>query len=75
MILYDEFIKIAKNFNKELDIIPVLYGSLGLEKVTGVKFSPQDIDILVPLTFLEEKWNIFKSQIEQLGYELIDLHG
>ena len=51
MTLYDEFIEIAKNLNAELNIIPVLYGSLGLEKVTGVEFSPQDIDILVPLTF------------------------
>ena len=70
MNLYDEFIIIAKSLNKELDIIPVLYGSLGLEKVTGVKFSPQDIDILVPLTYLEEKWSLLKSAIEHLGYEV-----
>jgi hypothetical protein len=74
MTLYDEFIEIAKNLNTELNIIPVLYGSLGLEKVTGVEFSPQDIDILVPLTFLEEKWEILKSLLKNLGYELIDLH-
>lgn len=73
MTLNDEFINIAKSLNKELDIIPVLYGSLGLEKVTNVKFFPQDIDILVPLIFLEEKWSILKSTIEQLGYEMIDL--
>lgn len=73
MTLYDEFIYIAKTLNKELDIIPVLYGSLGLEKVTKVDFSPQDIDILIPLTFLKEKWDIFKIVIEQLGYELIDI--
>lgn len=74
MTLYDEFIEIAKTLNTDLDITPVLYGSLGLEKVTGVEFSPQDIDILVPLIFLEEKWTILKSLIEHLGYELIDLH-
>jgi hypothetical protein len=74
MNLYDEFIEITKSLNKDLNIIPVLYGSLGLEKVTGVEFSPQDIDILVPLTFLEEKWVILKSLLENLGYELIDLH-
>lgn len=47
MTLYDEFISIAKSLNEKLDIVPVLYGSLGLEKATGVNFSPQDIDILV----------------------------
>lgn len=74
MHLYEEFLQIAKVLNKELDIIPVLYGSLGLEKETGIGFSPQDIDILVPFTFLDDKWNLFKSTIEQSGYELIDLH-
>ncbi len=74
MALYDEFIKIAKTMNKELNIIPVLYGSLGLEKVTGIEFSPQDIDILVPLTFLEENWELLKDVLEDIGYELIDLH-
>lgn len=74
MSLNDQFFNIANALNKELDIIPVLYGSLGLEKVTGVKFSPQDIDILVPLIFLEEKWTMLKSVIEQLGYEMVDLH-
>ncbi|MGP4108611.1 hypothetical protein [Virgibacillus sp. L01] len=73
MTLYDEFIYIAKTLNKELDIIPVLYGSLGLETVTKVDFSPQDIDILIPLTFLEDKWDSFKIVMEQLGYELIDI--
>lgn len=73
MTLYHEFLKIAKSLNEELDVIPVLYGSLGLEKVTGVTFSPEDIDILVPLVFLEEKWNMFKSVMEQLQYKLVNL--
>ncbi len=50
MKLYNEFINIAKTLNKELDIIPLLYGSLGLEKVT-VGLFPEDIDILIPLIF------------------------
>ncbi|WP_164669506.1 hypothetical protein [Virgibacillus doumboii] len=74
MILYHEFINIAKTLNKELDIVPVLYGSLGVEKVTGIDFSPQDIDILVPLTFLEEKWRFLKMVMEKLGYEFTDVH-
>ncbi len=61
MKLYNEFINIAKTLNKELDITPLLYGSLGLEKVTGLNFSPEDIDILIPLIFLEEKWKNLKK--------------
>lgn len=74
MSLYEEFINIAKTLNKELEIIPVLYGSLGLEKATGLDFSPQDIDLLVPLTYLEEKWQSLKYVIEQSGYQLVNLH-
>ncbi|MFX3674735.1 MAG: hypothetical protein ACE3JQ_09840 [Paenisporosarcina sp.] len=74
MALYDEFINIAKALNKELDIVPILYGSLGLEKVTRLDFNPQDIDILVPLIFFKEKWNMLLKVIEELGYELVDLH-
>lgn len=73
MTLYDKFIIIAKRLNKDLDITPVLYGSLGLEKVTKIDFSAQDIDILVPLIFLEEKWCLLKNVFENLGYELVDL--
>lgn len=71
--LYKEFINISKSLNRQLDIVPVLYGSLGLEKVTQMDFSPQDIDILVPLAFLEEKWEILKDTMEQLDYMLVDL--
>lgn len=73
MTLYQEFIYIARHLNKSLDITPVLYGSLGLEKATGIDFQPQDIDILVPLTFLEEKWDLLKTTMENLDYELIDI--
>lgn len=49
--LYQEFLQVTKVLNERLAIVPVLYGSLGLEKVTQLNFSPQDIDILVPLSF------------------------
>ncbi|MBR0018649.1 hypothetical protein FE205_20525, partial [Bacillus subtilis] len=74
MKLYNEFINIAKTFNKELDIIPLLYGSLGLEKVTGLDFSPEDIKLLIPLIFLEEKWEKLKKVMELHGYKMVDLH-
>lgn len=74
LYLYKEFISVSRILNQQLDIVPVLYGSLGLGKVTKVDFSPQDIDILVPLTFLEEKWKIFKHTMEQSDYTMVDLN-
>ncbi len=57
-----------------MNIVPVLYGSLGLEIVTGIDFSPQDIDILVPKRFLDENWPLLMETMEKLGYTQIDLH-
>lgn len=73
LYLYKEFICISRLFNQKLDIVPVLYGSLGLGRITGIDFSPQDIDILVPLTYLEEKWQLLQETMEQLGYMLVNL--
>lgn len=74
MNLYEEFVYIVSHVNKELDITPVLYGSLGLEKATGIDFQPQDIDMLVPLVFLEGKWDLLKGAMESLDYKLVDIH-
>lgn len=70
--LYKEFLTIAKLLNQQLEIVPVLYGSLGLEKVTKLNFSPQDIDILIPLSFLEEKWQLLQDVMDQLGYTMVN---
>lgn len=71
--LYKEFTRISRVLNNELHIIPVLYGSLGLVKATATDFTPQDIDILVPLTFLKDRWDALCDVMERLGYELADL--
>lgn len=71
---YQAFKDLTRNLNETLNIIPVLYGSLGLERATGIDFQPQDIDVLVPLVFLEKKWDKLKALMESLGYELVDLH-
>ncbi|HSO59198.1 MAG TPA: hypothetical protein VLQ66_13365, partial [Paenisporosarcina sp.] len=72
--LYTEFLNVAKMLNNDLRVVPVLYGSLGLSRVTHLDFSPQDIDILVPLPFLTTEWETLQQTMEQLGYTLIDLH-
>jgi len=73
LYLYKEFIEIARLLNQQLDILPVLYGSLGLGIVAKVDLSPQDIDILVPLTYLEEKWQTLQYSMELLGYRMVNL--
>lgn len=72
--LFEEFLNIVRALNKELNITPVLYGSLGLKQITGIDFSSQDIDVLIPLEFLNERWTDFHGVVTGLGYELVDLH-
>lgn len=71
--LYNEFLLIAKVLNGGLDITPVLYGSLGLQIALGIDFHPQDIDILVPFEYINEKWDDLKMIVEDFGYKLVDL--
>ncbi|MBU9674326.1 hypothetical protein KQ939_15175 [Planococcus sp. CP5-4] len=71
-LLHKEFIRLCKSFNKELHIIPVLYGSLGLGKIAKMDFSPQDIDMLVPFVYLNEQWSALENLMERLGYSVID---
>ncbi|GAE37215.1 hypothetical protein [Halalkalibacter akibai] len=79
---FDEFIKIAKKLN-EIDIIPLLMGSVGLEVVTGQSWDAKDLDIHVPgdkrgwevqpeLSIFN--WNEMKKIMNSMGYSLIDLH-
>lgn len=55
-----------------MDIVPLLYGSLGLEYLTGRNLNADDIDILIPGTFLTDRWNEFQTVLEKDGYVLID---
>ncbi|MFN7249837.1 MAG: phosphoribosylanthranilate isomerase [Anaerobacillus sp.] len=79
---FNEFIKIAKKLN-DIDIIPLLMGSVGLEVVTGKSWDAQDLDIHVPG---DEKgwevptelsifnWNEIVNIMTSMGYSLICLH-
>jgi len=70
----DEFYKIAQMLNEKLGIIPLLYGSLGLQQLIDIDLCPDDIDILVPEIFINENWEKLKNEIEKCNYELVDLH-
>ena len=68
------FLKIAERLNTELNVFPLLYGSLGLQQRTGEELYPDDIDVLIPEVYLNEKWSSILSLMNSEGYELYDLH-
>ena len=69
-----EFLHIAELLNKKLNIIPLLFGSLGLEQRLHTNLNADDIDILIPEIFLNEKWNSIVTIMKDNGYVLYDLH-
>lgn len=72
--LEQEFYNLASVLNKRLNIIPLMYGSLGLEHITSVELGPSDIDILIPKQFINEKWDELKEVVEELGYQLENIY-
>lgn len=69
------FLQNAEMINDKFNIIPLLYGSLGLEVLTNSSLNAGDIDILIPQVFVTgDKWKEFKSFLESHGYTLIDEH-
>ena len=61
--------------NAKFNIVPLLYGSLGLELLTDISLNADDIDILVPQVFVSgERWSEFRSFLENNGYKLTDEH-
>ena len=71
---FNLFIENARLLLDKFNIVPLLYGSLGLEYLTGDALGVDDIDILVPRVFITERWHEFKSLLEAQGYVLADEH-
>ena len=75
MTKFDCFLQNADMLNDRFSIVPLLYGSLGLEVVTNSSFNADDIDILIPQTFVTgDKWTEFCLFLESQGYTLTDKH-
>ena len=68
------FLENTRRLNKHFSVTPLLYGSLGLEYVTGEDFSADDIDILIPEYYITEGWKTFRRYLETIGYVLVDEH-
>ena len=71
---FNLFIENAYLLSDKFGVVPLLYGSLGLEYLTGDDLGADDIDILVPRVFITERWHEFKSVLEEHGYVLTDEH-
>ncbi len=71
--MFDHFLRLAEDLNRKLDIVPLLYGSLGLEVATGIPANPEDIDVLVPLSLLRERWGELRLEMESRGFALVDM--
>ena len=65
---FNLFLENARLLSDKLGIVPLLYGSLGLEYLTGDDLGADDIDILVPRVFITERWHEFKSLLEAQKY-------
>ena len=68
------FLENARLLSDKFGVVPLLYGSLGLEYLTRDVLGVDDIDILVPRVFITERWHEFKSLLEAQGYVLADEH-
>lgn len=69
-----EFLQIAAALNERLQIVPLLFGSLGLEQRLHADLHADDIDVLIPEAFLNEEWDRLVSVMNEQGYALYDLH-
>ncbi|MBE6146214.1 MAG: hypothetical protein E7171_06285 [Firmicutes bacterium] len=72
---FKNFLENAKLLNGQFRIVPLLYGSLGLENITEADLHSDDIDILIPGEFVTgENWPALIEFLEANGYTLIDDH-
>ena len=71
---FNLFLENARLLSDKFGVVPLLYGSLGLEYLTRDVLGVDDIDILVPRVFITERWHEFKSFLEAQGYVLADEH-
>ncbi len=68
------FFENAKLLYDRFEIVPLMYGSLGLEYITNETLNADDIDILIPEVFISERWHEFKRFLIGEGYSMLDEH-
>ena len=45
-----------------------------MEQQLGANRNPDDIDVLIPKEYLDEKWDMLIDVMEGLGYSLYNIH-
>jgi len=70
---FKDFLKVAKILNDK-NIVPVLYGSLGLYQIIKPLSEIDDIDMLVSDEWLKDRWPEFKAYLESHGFRMDDEH-
>lgn len=67
---FKEFLRITSHLNSDLNITPVLYGSLGLSRILNKSLDSKDIDILVPQKYITTKWKSLIRSLQKINYQL-----
>lgn len=70
----EKFLHIAKYLDEKLNVVPLLFGSLGLEQRLGTNLNADDIDVLIPEKFLNDGWDSIVTAMSENGYILYDVH-
>ncbi len=68
------FLDLAGKMNKTFSVIPLLYGSMGLNQHLPGEFEPVDIDVLVPQYLYRpgERWVDLIAFMQMEGFTLVD---
>lgn len=74
MSLFPLFLETAELLHRQFGFLSLLYGSVGLEWLTGASFRADDIDILIPEYYVTgTSWHALLGCLTQHGYRLTDL--
>lgn len=69
---FEIFLEVGKGLNRVFNIVPVLFGSLGLYKKIGEYGQANDIDILIPEELINKRWGELIYFMQDLGFKLAD---
>lgn len=72
-MIYPVFLEIGRMLNESLAVVPVLYGSLGLDRLLCAPITVGDIDLLVPRSILAERWALLVNELRRREFTLLDM--
>lgn len=66
------FLAVTARLNHRLEVVPVLYGSLGLARTLNTPQPVGDVDLLIPALFLADRWPGLLTVMERLQFHLVN---